>query len=258
MADAHLPALNTFCWPELHSPDLATSRAFYTALLGWTSEGVPMAQGTYDLWKLGDRDAGGLCAQMASQKAQGVPPHWLSYVRVAAVDPAAVRAAELGGTVVAGPFDVPEVGRMAVVQDPTGAVFALWESRGHEGIRAYREPGALCWTELATKDPVKAEAFYTGLFGWVPKPSDGPFPYTEWLVDGQPFGAMLPMDESWGDIPSHWSVYFHVVDVDDRAAAAQGLGATLLVPPQDIPHVGRFSVVRDPLGAVFCLFAGEM
>ena len=169
----------------------------------------------------------------------------------------------LGAQILMGPFDVMEEGRMALIQDPAGAMFAIWQARNHKGVTAYGEPSALCWTELATTSAEKAQAFYPGLFGWVAQPSADPaMPYFEWVLDGNHFGGMMEIDEHWGpawkDIPSHWTVYFMVKDVDERTVRAIALGAKIRVPPCDIPNVGRFAVIEDPQGAVFSLFQGKL
>ena len=100
------------------------------------------------------------------EQQMGVPPHWNAYVTVANVDEAAKKAESLGAKVLAPPFDVMDYGRMAVLQDPTGAVFQVWQAKTHIGAQILNEPGALCWTELSTRDTKAAEAFYTKLFGW--------------------------------------------------------------------------------------------
>ena len=262
MAQATLPAIGTFCWPELSTRDLGAAKSFYGDLFGWQPNEVASSMGNYVILSAGDRQAAGLCAQSEEQRQQGIPPNWLSYVSVPDADAAAAKAKELGGRVLHGPFDVMEEGRMAVIQDPTGAVFALWQARNHKGVGAYLEPGALCWTELATRDAKAAQAFYTRLFGWTAQaPADPAMPYFEWVLDGAHFGGMMEITEhrgpGWKDIPSHWLVYFMVRDVDERTARAQALGATVHLAPRDIPDVGRFSVLADPQGAVFALFQGK-
>lgn len=177
-------------------------------------------------------------------------------------DAAAAKAKELGGQLLMGPFDVLEEGRMALIQDPTGATFALWQARKHKGIGAYQEPGALGWTELATKDAASAATFYSKLFGWTAKPSADPaMPYTEWGLDGTPFGGMMEISDqcgpAWKDIPSHWRVYFQVKDVDERRSRATALG-TKVRPPRDISQEGRFAILADPQGALFSLFQGKL
>ncbi|MFN7958451.1 MAG: VOC family protein [Holophagaceae bacterium] len=262
MTQATLPALGTFCWPELSTTDLEGARAFYGDLFGWKAREVPTAMGNYVILSVEAREAAAFCAQGEDQRNMGIPPHWLSYISVSDADAAVSKAKELGGQLLMGPFDVMEEGRMALLQDPTGATFALWQARNHKGITAYQEPGALCWTELATQDAKAAAAFYTKLLGWTAVPPKDPaMPYTEWTLEGAPFGGMMEISEYWGpawrEIPSHWMVYFQVKDVDDRAARATALGANTRVPPQDIPGVGRFAVLEDPQGAVFSIFQGK-
>jgi Predicted enzyme related to lactoylglutathione lyase len=176
----------------------------------------------------------------------------LSYVSVESADRSAARASELGGTVLAPAFDVMEAGRMAVIQDPTGGVLAVWEARKYPGAGLLGEPGALCWNELCTRDPARAGAFYGDLFGWgreaMPMPG---FEYTVVKRGDQPAGGLMPIQAEWGDMPPHWSVYFAVEDCDASAATATRLGGSVLTPPTDIPGVGRFAVLRDPQGANF-------
>lgn len=219
--------------------------------------------GDYVILSVETREAAALVAQGEEQRRQGIPPHWLSYISVPSADAAAAKARKLGGQVLMEPFDVGEEGRMALLQDPTGATFALWQAKQHKGITAYQESGALCWTELATKDAAAATAFYTQLFGWTAKaPTDPAMPYTEWVLEGTHFGGMMEINDQWGpawkDIPSHWMVYFMVKDVDERTFRATTLGARVHVGPRDIPQVGRFAVLEDPQGAVFSLFHGKL
>lgn len=263
MAQATLPAIGTFCWPELSTTNVKAAQAFYGDLLNWRPNEMPTPMGSYIIFNSGERQAAGLCAQHEEQRKHGVPPHWLSYVSVANTDATTAKAKELGGQILMGPFDVMEEGRMAVILDPAGAAFALWQAKNAKGGPAYGEPGALCWTELATKNAKVAESFYTRLFGWTAQPpSDPAMPYFEWVLEGHHFGGMMEISEQWGpawkEIPSHWMVYFMVEDVDERTARAQAMGATVRVPPRDIPKVGRFAVLADPQGAAFSLFQGKL
>ena len=199
---------------------------------------------------------------MEEQRRQGVPPHWMVYVAVAGADAADARARELGARVVAGPLDVADQGRMAVLQDPQGAHFALWEARGHSGNRANDLNYRHCWSELATTDAAGAREFYTRLFGWTTHEQDiGGVPYTTWLNGGAPGGGMLQMTREWGNIPPHWMLYFSVPSCDTSAEQVRELAGGVKAPPNDIPGVGRFAVVSDPQGAVFSLiqlaFAGQ-
>ncbi len=243
----------SFCWPELATPDSAKAKAFYGGLVGWTAFDVPSAGGTYTLLRKGALDVAALRTLSPHEIAQGIPSHFMSYISTASTDASAQRAKELGGTVLYGPFDVEGIGRMAVVQDPTGPVFALWEARGHIGARLVGEENTLCWTEIVTRDPAAAQAFYGGLFGWTWKTSDtATVEYLEIYREDQPIGGILPMrGDEWGDMPGHLMPYFRVADCDATAARAAALGGSAVVAPQDIPHVGRFALLRDDQGAHF-------
>ncbi len=247
----------SFCWPEVATTDLRKAKAFYAGLFGWTPVDVPSAGGTYTLLQLRGLDVAALRALSEPEKAQGIPSHVLTYVSTASADASAAKASDLGGAVLAGPFDVEGVGRMAVIRDPGGAVFALWEARGHIGARIVGETNALCWTELATKDLEGAKAFYGGLFGWTSKASESsPMEYVEIHRDGQAIGGILPMTgDAWGDVPPHWTPYFLVADCDASVAKAAELGGGIVVPTTAIPHVGKFALLRDPLGAHFSVLA---
>jgi predicted enzyme related to lactoylglutathione lyase len=155
------------------------------------------------------------------------------------------------------PFDVMDAGRMAVLQDPSGAVFQVWQANKHIGVKILNEPGALCWSELTTRDAAAAESFYTRLFGWTAKhsmPSAG-MEYTEFSNQGQPGIGMLPMPADMpASMPSYWMPYFQVVDCDASTEKAKDLGASVMVPPRDIPKTGRFAILSDPQGAMFAVF----
>ena len=245
-------APGSFCWPEIATADLAKAKAFYGELFGWDIREQP-GYG-YAIAHRGEKSVAGMYALMPDQVKQGVPPHWMGYVLVASTDASAASAAGLGGKVLAPPFDVPGVGRMAVIEDPTGACFALWEAKGHGGAEVEGEPGSVCWYELATTDAARAKAFYSGLFGWTWKESPIPTPtspYREFFVGEAMGGGMEQMGPQQAGIPSHWRIYVAVSDCDAVAKACVALGGKVHVPPTDIPRVGRFAVLNAPDGAYF-------
>jgi predicted enzyme related to lactoylglutathione lyase len=246
----------TFCWPELATTDQQGGVGFYRKLFGWDVNDQPIGPGeTYSMFQMRGRAVAAACSLRPEERQHGVPPHWNAYVSVTDADDAARRAQELGGKVLAPPFDVMDAGRMAVLQDPTGAVFQVWQPKRHIGARILREPGALCWTELATRDTSAAKKFYTSLFGWKEKTStDAGMTYTEFSVDNTPGAGMMEMNAQMAGVPPHWLPYFQVADVDASASKAKELGGGFFVPPMDIPNVGRFSVIRDPQGAAFAIF----
>jgi len=187
----------------------------------------------------------------ADQKAMGMPSAWLSYVSVDDVDASAARARELGAQLLAEPFDVMEHGRMSLVQDPTGALFALWQAGTHPGVGVRGEPGSLGWNELATNDPAMAREFYTGLFGWRTDVMNMGMEYTVFLGDAGPLAGAYALTPEMEGMPVCWMPYFGVDDPDAAAAKAASLGATVLKGPEDIPGIGRFAMIRDPQGAMF-------
>ncbi len=250
------PTTGAFCWAELGTTDAKKAKAFYTKLFGWRTDDKDMGEmGTYTLLKLGEHDVGGLY-ELSGPMFQGVPSHWMHYVSVADVDAVAGKVGKLGGKVVSPPMDIPDVGRMAVLEDAEGAKFSLFKYGLHQGATVDpMAPGAFCWRELHTREPKKAEAFYTKLLGWKAKHGTGPMEYTEWNIAGpqQPFGGMLRLDPAWGDAPPFWLGYVTVNDADATTKKAQSLGGTVLCPPMDIPGVGRFAVINDPTGASFAV-----
>jgi hypothetical protein len=251
MPEVNSPAPGQFCWIELGTTDPEAAKGFYAELFGWNVNVNDMgAMGKYSIFRKGDRDAAAMYGLMAEQKAQGVPSNWMTYIGVTSADDAVAKAAELGGSVMQPPFDVMDFGRMAVLKDPQGAVFSVWEAKTHWGVTIRDEANTLCWNELATNDPAAAAGFYTKLTGWTAKESPE---YTEWNLDGKAIGGMRTIKEGEPAPPS-WMPYFMVDDCDAMTAKAQSGGGTACVEPLDMPGVGRFSVLIDPQGAVFALY----
>jgi predicted enzyme related to lactoylglutathione lyase len=253
---SHVPG--TFSWAELATVDRAAGVAFYRALFDWGVNDQDMGPGgVYSMFTLRGKEVGAAYEMRPEERQSNIPPHWNLYVTVASADAAAARAKELGATILAPPFDVMDVGRMAVIQDPTGATFEVWEPKLHIGAKILNEPGSLCWSELSTRDTKAAEAFYTQFFGWTAKRSapGAPMEYTEFHNQGKPGVGMMPMPaEMPAFVPSYWMPYFQVANCDASTEKAKGLGASVMVGPQDIPGTGRFTVARDPQGATFALF----
>jgi predicted enzyme related to lactoylglutathione lyase len=243
----------TFCWIDLGTSDPAGAKKFYSELFGWDMVDEPAGEaGTYTMARRRGLDVGGMYELSAEMKSQGVPPNWLSYVSVEDADGAAAKATSLGGKVVMGPMDVMGEGKMAVVQDPTGAVFAMWQPIKHCGARLVNEDGSLCWNELMTKDLKSAGKFYSTLLGWASKEEDmSTGKYTMFMNGERPAAGMMEITSEMGFVPPHWSVYFAVADCDATIAKATALGGKVVVPATDIPGAGRFACLQDPQGAVF-------
>jgi predicted enzyme related to lactoylglutathione lyase len=256
MATLTTHAPGTFAWPELHTSDQNAAKTFYTGLFGWSFKDTPMGPNeVYTVFTQGGADVCALCTLRPEMKAMGVPPNWMSYVTVKDAAASAKQTAQLGGTVIKDAFDVMGLGNMAVLQDPAGATFCVWEAKSHIGAGVLNEPGALVWTELMTHDTAKAGAFYKSLLGWGSK--DMPMPgmtYTVLKRGETDAAGMMAMPPDMKDVPPHWMSHFQTTSVDASAAKAKQLGATFLMEPTDIPEVGRVAVVKDPQGAVFGLF----
>jgi predicted enzyme related to lactoylglutathione lyase len=246
--DSYSPG--TPSWVDLASPDVEASVAFYGGLFGWEAPELAPEAGGYRTFELGGVAVAG-CGPIMME---GQPPAWLTYVSVDDADGAVARITEAGGTVYVQPMDVLDVGRMAVFADPTGGACAVWQAKAHIGAGLVNEPGALVWNELATRDTKAATAFYSQVFGWEANSIDmGGTAYTEWKLDGAPIGGMMEMpSEIPAEVPSNWLAYFGTRDCDATVAQAVAGGATVTVPPTDIPP-GRFSVLVDPAGATFAV-----
>lgn len=251
----HAPG--TFCWPELSSTDQAAAEKFYSGLFGWTMKQTPMGPDSHYTVFVKNGESVGAVAQM-DKNMQGVPSNWLSYVSTANVDASVEKAKQLGGTLVVGPFDVMELGRMAVLTDPQGAHFALWQAKEHPGITLLNEDDSLVWTELMTNDTAKAGDFYKGLFGWgTEKFPGGAMDYTLWKKGTENAGGMMAITPDMGPIPPNWMVYYGVADADATVAKAKQLGGTVIREPWTVPTVGRIAILKDPTGAVFAIIKGD-
>jgi predicted enzyme related to lactoylglutathione lyase len=240
----HAPG--TFCWFECGSKHKAKSKAFYTQLFGWesTETSMPENSGTYTLFETGGEPIAGLY-ELVGPRFENMPSHWATYVAVEDVDDTLRRAESLGGQVMLEGMDIPNVGRIGFLQDPTGAMIGVARFDQHPGTS---DKGPFGWSELATRDTARAKAFYTELFGWTAKP-DPKNPYTEFQVGGRSIAGMMAMTPQHGDAPAHWLPYVMVDDCDRIARQVNELGGHTLVPPMDIEKVGRFTIFADPAGA---------
>lgn len=250
MTDVTRHEPGSFSWAELATSDPAAAKKFYTSLFGWSVVDNPMGEDmVYTRLQLAGKDVAALYKQMKDQAEMGIPPNWMCYVTVQSADETAKKVKSLGGNVMAEPFDVMDYGRMAVVQDPEGAVLSLWQPMTHTGVQKIDEPGALCWCELSTRDAAKAEKFYGGLFGWGFKTNDPQ--YHEITRGGTSIGGIRPLGPEMQGVPAHWGIYFQVSDCDASAAKAKSAGGKLCFGPMDVEKVGRFAAIQDPQGAAF-------
>jgi predicted enzyme related to lactoylglutathione lyase len=246
----------TFSWVDLSTPDQPAAKTFYTELFGWQGDDQPVGDGAvYSMMRLDGADVAAISPQPEQQRNVGAPPTWNSYITVESADQTLGRASELGGTVHAPAFDVLDVGRMGVVQDPHGAFFMVWEPKLHIGASLVNAPGAMTWNELASPDVERSVDFYGQLFGWTAErmPTDEMDYRVIRRADGGTNGGIRAAME--GE-PPHWLVYFGTDDLDASLATATGAGATNMAGPIEMAG-GRFAVLQDPGGAIFALWGGE-
>ena len=246
-----------FCWADLATTDAEASKKFYTTILGVDSVDMPMGDvgGAYVMLR---KDGKNVCAlfEMPPDMREMVPnPHWRTYISVENADEVANKAVELGGNALMPTMDVFDAGRMAMIQDTTGAAVGLWQPKEHIGAQVFGEPGTLGWFELLTGDTDKASEFYGGLLGWTTQagaanPEGG---YLEFRMGEWPVAGMMQIRPEWGEVPPNWGIYFVVEDADATMKQAQGLGAKPMTGPIDVAGVGRIYPLQDPQGAYFSI-----
>ena len=261
------------CWVDTSQPDAEAAASFYAGLFGWTvtDRMPPDADGHYFEAALD----GGRVAGIGSASGGG-PVTWMTYIAVDDADEAAERVRANGGSVITEPFDVYEAGRMAILADPQGAVFSVWQAGQHTGAEVVNAPESWNWSDLNTLDMEGAKRFYGAVFGWeftdvdfgagasvmVRRPG-----YSDYLesIDpgvrerhaegGAPPGftdAIAWFQPLRGAGPAHWNVVFRVADADASAARVKELGGTVLSEPVDVPW-SRVTTIRDSQGAVLTL-----
>lgn len=261
-------AAGTPSWVDQASPDPGASAGFYSDLFGWETEDVMPegSDGEYHMATL----RGKRVAALGSNPMAGAPAGWNTYFTVDDADAAAAAAANAGGKVLMDSFDVMDAGRMAVLADPAGAVFMLWQPKETIGAEVVNEDGAWSWSELVTDDVEGSKRFYGELLGWQTTTMEfAGGEYTIWHrpgaepkqappdQGGTSFGGMLP-SSNWPDAtPNFWLAYFAVADVDATAARAGELGGSVVAPAFDAPGVGRIAVLGDPQGAAFAIWTGH-
>ena len=240
-----------FCWTDLGTTDIVGAKKFYRGVFGWTVKDLPMGMGDdkYSMFRVRGKDACALYPMGDAQKKMKAPPFWLPYISVKSVDATAKKAKAAGGKIGMGPMDVMDQGRMAILHDPTGAGFAIWQARKHRGA-AEGTPGTVTWHDLNTPKPKVAGKFYTKVFGWTLGDENYSgnqyhlFKLGKEGVCGMWPGPMKKM-------PPSWLTYWRVADCAKTVAKAKRLGGRILLGATTVPDMCRFAVVKDPQGAVF-------
>ena len=260
------------CWVDTNQPEPQAAAAFYGGLFGWAVEDSmpPGSDGHYFMGRIDGRDAAAISSIPSGAPAMAM---WNTYIWVDDVDGSVAKVRDAGGTVVSEPFDVMDAGRMAVVADPEGAPFCLWQAGQHKGSTVVNEHGALNFNGLATRDVERAQDFYGAVFGWevlslaaglmwtlpgygahLEESTPGLRAQMEQM--GAPAGfidvvaALRPIGPDDGATPAHWDVTFGVDDAEAVAVRAKELGANVVSGPLDAPWT-RVVVIEDPQGAMF-------
>jgi uncharacterized protein len=235
----------TFSWAELATSDADAAKRFYTRHFGWEYEDNPTGPDPgAPVYSMARRDGHNVAALFRDDDQ---PTHWNCYVTVESTDETAQKAADSGGTVMHEAFDVMDVGRMAVIADPTGATLCLWEPRAHIGATLVNTPGSMTWADLLTPDPDTAADFYGRLFGWTFEEAPETGGYRVISNGERDNGGIMPMEG-----PSKWVPYFGHEDVDRLVGEVE----TVYNGPMKMWE-GRIALLGDPQGAVFAVWTGH-
>lgn len=237
-------------WVDLSTPDLDAAASFYTALLGWNIEAHHLPTGEYRIGVAAGHQVGGMMASPGQAASMAM---WTVLFRVADVDATVSAVDGAGGEILEAPFDLPAA-RLAIVADPTGAIFGVISHASPTEAWLSSAPGAVCWVELLTRDVPAAIAFYATVFGWSDTTETfGDVAYTTFALDGDPVaGGMRMPAEVPDEVPGGWSAYFAVEDCAASERRSVELGGQVLRSTAPVDD-GHFAVLVDPQGASFQL-----
>ncbi len=247
-------------WLDLVTSSVADALAHYGRVVGFTREDFQGEGFTYTMLKGAEQLVGGVMDAPERGRAAGDGPHWIGYHTTADVDATVALAESLGGKLVTPAVTAPGTGRWAVLEDPTGAVFAAFHTANPTEPKPQPGRGEVAWSELMTSDPDAALRFYAALFGWVELSRMDMGDMGAYRIVGTPGTSGLAgfMGLPPGTPRSAWCQYFHVEDVPTAVAAAQEAGATLLSGPMEIPGGGVVAMLTDPQGALYALHHGSV
>jgi hypothetical protein len=251
------PAHGRFVWYDLMTTDQTAAKAFYNQLIGWGTQPWEGGDMPYTMWTRGSDPVGGLMDLPREAADAGAPPHWLAYIAVTDVGETCDRAAELGGTVLHPATEIEGAGCFAILQDPQGAVFAVYTSDNLSTDEP--QPAGIAqvsWHELATSDHEAGSEFYSDLFGWKTQEDmdmgDGWIYRIYGQPDSFPLGGMFTKpDEMPG--PPMWLYYISVPSVDEAVERVTKLGGRVLNGPMEVPGGDKIAQCMDPQGAAFAL-----
>lgn len=251
MATRSSAPLGAPIWIDLTTSDVERAKDFYGAVFGWTFETAGSEYGGYVSAALGDRVVAGL---MANDPQWNTPDIWTTYLHTADADAAVAAATAAGGSNCGGVMDVPELGRMAMLTDPTGGFCGIWQPIGHSGFQAYNEAGAPLYFQLTTTDYAAALDFYRKVFGWTTQvvADSDEFRYSTAVFEGEELVGVMDGSVLPGEITSQWSCFLGAEDVDKTVELIVENGGAVVRAAADTPY-GRLAAVADPTGAGFNL-----
>jgi predicted enzyme related to lactoylglutathione lyase len=241
-----------FAWIDVSVPDLDAGVRFYEQVFGWEARATD-GGGPYRLFRKEGKVAAGLGEFSAEEVDAGVPASWSAYVLTGDVGEVADRTKDLGGRVVVPPTPIPDTGRFAFIEDPTGATLGFWEPGGFGGADEFNDPGFLCWNELATRDVPAAVDFYGSLLPqWtLDRLDEGPSRYTMVKLGDRDNAGIFDMSLSMPNtVAPHWSVVISVESMTMAVERVRRAGGTVVGKPHHTGF-GPISDIVDPFGAPF-------
>lgn len=256
---AHEEHVGRFVWYDLMTSDISAAIDFYNKVVGWTSQPWGEGEHPYQMLMAGESGIGGVMLLPEEAKAMGAPNHWLAYTVVADVDATSAQVTGLGGRVFKEGFDIPEVGRIAILGDPQGAAFAVYTPGERVPDHDRGVAGGVSWHELMTSDYEAGFEFYSKVFGWVKTRDMDMGPAGTYQMFGRPgeessLGGMMTLPAEV-PAPPHWLYYFNVDDIDSALSRVRDSGGQVHNGPMDIPGGGKIAQCLDPQGAGFALYA---
>jgi len=254
-----------FIWYELMTPDPDGAKAFYGAVVGWNVDAQSSFPNGYRMIGRSDgKSAGGVLPLTDEMQQHGARPIWLGYILVPDVDRAVASIDQAGGNALMPAFDIPNVGRVAMVTDPQGAPFYIMkptppanDPRAKSDVFSPTEQQRVGWNELSTSNPVAARRFYGEQFGWdsndfMDMGEMGEYRFLD--HHGTRIGALC------GTMPGQaprWRYYFRVPSISAAKAAAEQGGGTVHMGPHQVPTGEYIIIGSDPQGAEFALVGGQ-
>jgi predicted enzyme related to lactoylglutathione lyase len=234
--------LGTPCWIDIQT-DVPRAKDFYGAVMGWSFKPVTGASGWFMAMD-GDKEVAAI--------GPGEPRDWLVYLGVEDIESTAQACVDAGGTLALPPGQVGTLGKAAILDDPGGAPFALWQADRHPGFEITGNPGTPVWFEVNTHDGKSVSDFFSKAMGIESAPMAGPMTYFTLNADQRPRYGVMQMQEARSAQPASWAVYFQAPEVDAKAEQVKALGGQVLHGPFDSPF-GRIAVCSDPMGGMFLL-----